>query len=90
LEVRLNLLLRGDPKGFRTEFACPINVALLHMRGSKSGEQPWPGLDYARVEGCQGRCKYVLRGVRLSKPRQRHASLAGETVGVKECKARPA
>jgi hypothetical protein len=67
-----------------------VNVALLHMRRSKRGEQPRPGLDHARVEGGQGRCQHVLRGVRLPKPGQRHASFAGETVGVEEGKARPA
>jgi hypothetical protein len=90
LEVRLYLLLRSEPKGFHTKFACPVNVALLHMRRTKRGEQPWPGLDYARVEGRQGRCQHFLCGVRLSKPGQCHASLADKTVGVEEGEARPA
>ena len=55
LEIRLNLLLRGDPKGFRTKFACPVNIALLYMRGSERSEQPRPGLDRTRIEGGQGR-----------------------------------
>ena len=82
MEVRLYLLLRGDPKSFHAKFACSVNIALLHMRRRKRGEQPRPGLDHTRVKGGQSRCQHVLRGVRLSKPRQRHASLAGETVGV--------
>ena len=90
LEVRLYLLLRGDPKSFHAKPACPLNVACCTCAVARAASSPWPGLDYARVEGGQGRCQHVLRGVRLSKPRQRHAAFAGETVGVKECKAGPA
>ena len=63
LEVWLYLLPCGESEGFHAKLACPVNVALLHMRGSKRVEQPWPGLDDARVEGGQGRCQHVLRGV---------------------------
>jgi hypothetical protein len=90
LEVRLYLLLRGDPKGFHAKFACPVNVALLHMRRAERSEQPWAGLDHARVEGGQGRSQYLLRGVRLSKPGQRHASFASEVVAIEEGDAGPA